>query len=315
MILVTGGMGFIGLHVARELATTDSVVLTYHRSRRSPEEVEALVGAPVAMAQVDVANPYSLAAAMSKYRPDGIVHMAVPGLGAMAPAEEIATNMAGLTNILEAGRLGDVKRVTVASSIAVYWGLEPGPFHEDRDLPVTSDNPTSAMKKAAEILALHYANRTGLDLVLLRIGMIYGPLYHSLANLPSRLLHHAVKGRPLSGLEDHWKATRPRSVFDLCYVKDCAAAVARIHRATTTRHRIYNIGSGSATQVPDILDAVAKAVPGASLPEPPPAATGAEGSKAFMDIGRLTEEFGYSPRFTLAEGIRDYAKWLEGHDL
>lgn len=309
-------MGFIALHLAAELARHDEVVLTYHRTRRDPAEVAKLAGAPVQMVQVDVGSPYSLASAVAKWRPEGIVHLAVPGLGAMAAAEEITANMTGLTNLLEASRIACVRRVTIASSVAVYWGAGPGPFREDDLLPVTSVSPTTAMKKAAEVLALHYADRTGLDLVLLRIGMVYGPLYHTLANFPSRVLHYATKGRPLDGWRGQWDMARLRAGLDLCYVKDCAGAMACIHRAGRTGHRIYNLGGGRAVPVGEILDAVAAAAPAVSFPDGlRKAGDDDQETTAYMDTGRMAEEFGCIPRFSIAAGIADYARWLRDHDL
>ncbi len=315
MILITGGMGFIAVHVAGELARHEDVTVTYHRTRRDPAEVEKLVGAPVQMEQVDVENPYSLARVFARCRPESVVHLAVPELGAMAVAEEITANLAGLTNLLEASRIAGVRRVTIASSVAVYWGAGHGPFREDDRLPVTSESATSAMKKAAEVLALHYADRTGLDVVLLRIGMVYGPLYHTLANFPSRVLHYAAKGRPLDGWRSQWDMARLRAGLDLCYVKDCAHAIARIHCAGRAGHRIYNLSDGRAVPVADILDAVAAAVPGVSFPAGLGEAGGEHLESAHMDISRMSEEFGYTPQFSVAAGIADYARWLQDHDL
>jgi len=115
----------------------------------------------------------------------------------MTPAEDFAMNTTGLINILEAARIWEVKRLGLASSIAVYSGMDDGPFSEDEPLRVamTTVNPTEAYKKTFEIIGSHYAQRTGLEIVMLRIAGIYGPLYHSMANLPSRLCHAAVAGR------------------------------------------------------------------------------------------------------------------------
>jgi UDP-glucose 4-epimerase len=60
-------------------------------------------------------------------------------------------------------------------------------------LPLESASHTAAAKKAVEVLGLHFADSTGLPVVLLRLAAIYGPLYHSMANLPSRLCHAAVR--------------------------------------------------------------------------------------------------------------------------
>jgi len=114
------------------------------------------------------------------------VHLADPGLGAILAAEEFRINMLGLINILEAGRISRVSRISVASSIVVHAGLSAGPYREDQPLRVASSSPTEAFKKASETLALHYSQRTKTEVIALRISAIWGPLYHSMFNLPSR---------------------------------------------------------------------------------------------------------------------------------
>jgi UDP-glucose 4-epimerase len=316
MILITGGMGFIGIHVARRLAESDKVVLGYNRTKRSSAELRHLIGADVRTQQVDVASPYSLARAIAAHRPTGIIHLAVPGLGTMPPAEETLANMTGLVNVLEAATVGGVERVSLASSLAVYAGLERGPFREDRDLPVASTSATSAMKKAEEILALHYADRTKLDLILMRIGIVYGPLYRSLANPAGRLAHLAVKGALPQGATISWSPAQLLGGLDLCYVDDCARAIAQLHLARSLRHRIYNIGGGRTVAAGELLDAVRSAVPGAVLPEMPQAEP-ARGERAdgYMDISRAREELGISPEFSIKRGIDEYVAWLRDHAL
>lgn len=313
MILITGGMGFIGMHVARELAADDDVVLGYNRTVRGPDEMTELIGRVVPGVQIDVTSPYSVARAVAECRPDSIVHLAVPALGTLGPAEEALTNVTGLVNVLEAARTAKVSRVSLASSLAVYAGLDRGPFTETMGLPVDSTSATGAMKKTQELLALHYADRTGLDLRLLRIGVIYGPLYSTLANLAGRLTHLAVKGSLPDRIAGPWTASQLPGGLDLCYVRDCAAAIRAIHTADHPAHRLYNVGAGQTVTPADLVDAVAKAVPGAVLPEEL-RDTGSAGQN-HMDISRLRADFGWTPRFSLEDGVRDYAEWLADHAL
>ena len=177
MLLITGGMGFMGLHTARcFLDAGQSVVLTHFNTRREPEFIREDLGKRAVVERLDVADASAMHELMRKHQIQGIVHLAVPGLGALSPADEYRTNTQGLLNVLEAGRQAGVRRVTIASSIAVYGGLERGPFREEDRLPLESTTPTEAYKKAEEILGLHYARRTGLDVVFGRLGGIYGPL-------------------------------------------------------------------------------------------------------------------------------------------
>lgn len=314
MILITGGMGFIGIQTARALAGRDDVVLGYYRSVRSLEELQSLIQAKVQTVRLDVASPYSVTRAVAQFRPSGIIHLAVPHLGAMPPAEEALASVQGLMNVLEAACSAGVERVSVASSVAVYAGLSGGPFAEDHALPVNSLSPTSAMKKAEEVLALHYADRTGLDLRLLRIGGTYGPLYHTMANMVSRLTHLAVRGTLPERLSGGWTAQQLGGM-DLIHVEDCASAIAAIHSAGTARHRIYNVGGGASVSAGELVAAVEAAVPGAVLPDELRQSGTGEHADGYMDITRARDEFGVVPRYDIASGVRQYAGWLREHEL
>lgn len=315
MILITGGMGFIGIHTARALAGQDEVVLGYNRTLRGPGELRELIGAKVATVQLDVSSPYSVPRAIAEFRPTSIIHLATPALGAMPPAEESLANVHGLMNILESARNAGIERVSVASSLAVYAGLDAGPFAEDRALPVDSPSPVSAMKKAEEILALHYADCTGIDLRLLRIGVVYGPLYHTLANPAGRLTHLAVHGALPGGKSVAWTPRQLLGGLDLCHVDDCARAIATIHQAAGNTHRIFNVGGGTSVSADALFAAVAAAVPGAVLPDELRHTGARENANGYMDISRARNEFGIVPRYDIDAGIRQYAGWLRDHDL
>lgn len=314
MILITGGMGFIGIQTARALAGRDEIVLGYHRSVRSQRELQSLIQAKVETVRLDVTSPCSLTRAVAQFRPDSIIHLAVPHLGAMPPAEESLTNVQGLMNVLSAACSVGAGRVSLASSVAVYAGLTGGPFVEDRALPVNSLSPTGAMKKAEEVLALHHADRTGLDLRVLRIGQTYGPLYHTMANMVSRLTHLTVRGKLPDGLPGGWTA-RQLGGMDLIHVEDCARAIATIHSADTTRHRVYNVGGGASVSSGELVAAVEAAVPGAVLPDGLRQPDTGEHADGHMDITRARDEFGVVPQYDIASGIRQYAGWLREHEL
>ncbi|MEX2430580.1 MAG: NAD(P)-dependent oxidoreductase, partial [Dehalococcoidia bacterium] len=179
-------------------------------------------------------------------------------------------------------------------------------------LPLESGNPTETFKKSWEILAGHYGNRTGLDVVMLRIGGIYGPLYHSMANLPSRLVHAAVKGTE----PEYGSGPRAAGIpfredgNDFCYVKDCAQGIRRVHLADTLEHKVYNIGSGKPYTQGDLHDAVLKVKPDAKL-QIQDGKGPRHRENAYLDISRASGEVGYQPAYTMDTAIADYAAWLE----
>lgn len=313
MILVTGGMGFIGLHTAAALADAgeDVVVTRFRRSRAAEFLDHHLDSGRVRVEPMDISDPFSVMEVAARNEVDGIVHLAVPALGGLALGRELDTNLGGLRNVLEVARALGAGRLTIASSVAVYAGGPAGPWKEDDPLPASSPSPTSAFKKAEEIIALHYADRTGLDVACVRIGVVYGPLYHSMSNLPSRLVHTAV--RPGAALPERPAVPGTRvDLADLIYVRDCAAGLRQVHLAPERPHRVYNLGGGRCVADDEVVGAVEKAVPGWARPEPAAdRVTG--GSNRYMDIARIAG-LGFSPRYDIADGIADYVDWVRTHE-
>jgi len=222
--------------------------------------------------------------------------------------------MMGLLNVLEAARLNDVKRVTYASSVSVYGGVSTGPFREDLPLPVTSANATETFKKAWEILALHYGSRTGLEAVAARASTIWGPLYHTLANAPSRVCHAAAKGVAADFSGSRGGVPFADDFGDFCYVKDCALGLFLLQTAPNLPNRVYNIASGKAETYGDLVAAAKKAVPTLEATLQPGRGPRAK-PDAYLDITRATQDVGYKPEYTLESSVAEYIGWLKQNPL
>ena len=177
MILVTGGLGFIGLHAARGLLDLgEKVVLTQYQVPRMPDFIKDEVDKRAFIEQLDVTDGDRVLEICRKHAVDGIVHMVSPDSD-LGSAGYYRIVMTGLLNVLEAGRICGVKRLTVASSQTTYTGVKEGPFREDMPLRTTANNQGEAFKKSMEVLSHYYGQREELDVVAMRIGAIYGPLY------------------------------------------------------------------------------------------------------------------------------------------
>jgi UDP-glucose 4-epimerase len=313
MILITGGLGFIGLHTARRfLDVGEEVVLTHYRVRREPDFIKGEIGKRAFIETLDVTASHDVIDLVRRHKVTGIVHLAVPGLGALSAAEDYRVNMMGFLNILEAARLCGVRRVSLASSIAVYASLPEGPFREEALLPVHSGHPTEAFKKALEILGLHYASRTELEVVALRIGSPFGPLYHSLAAPTSRICHAAAKGLPTDFTGARRGAPCDEDHSDAFYVKDCATAIQLLQMADKLSHRIYNIGNDRPMMYGEFVEAVKTVVPDAQI-SLQPGRSPRYRANAYLDITRIKEEVGYRPQYDIKRGVAEYINWLKSH--
>ncbi len=315
-VLITGGMGFTGLHTARALLDAgEDVVITWYHTWREPSFLKDEYNKRVKIARVDVSSNHDMLETVRKYNVDQICHLAVPGIGAnaLSPAEDYRVNMEGLINVLEAGRLFGVKRITVASSQTVYGGVPEGPFLESMPLPIESRSGTEAYKKAWETLALHWSGATGVEVAMMRLGGITGPVYHTLMNLMSRMVHSAVKGTdfdPGRGGVPYAEDTQ-----DWGYVKNVALGITKLHTTEKLNNKIYNVGGGRAVTNQEIVDAIHQVIPNAKLPM--------EAGKSprwrpngYMDLARLKDDTGYQAPYEIPAAVADYVKWLQdGNNL
>ena len=90
MQLITGGLGFIGLHTARAcLDAGEDVVLTQYRVAREPDFIKSELGKRAFVEQLDVTDKDRLREIGNKYKITGITHLAVPALNALSPADEM----------------------------------------------------------------------------------------------------------------------------------------------------------------------------------------------------------------------------------
>ena len=101
----------------------------------------------------------------------------------------------------------------------------------------------------------------------------------------------------------------------MCYVKDCARAIALLQLASRLSHRTYNIAAGKVLTNRDIAAAVKSLIPDAQieLPEGRTPARSAQG--ICLDISRLQADTGYQPGYDTEQAVADYIAWLRaGHE-
>src|SRR5690606_30548428 len=104
--------------------------------------------------------------------------------------------------------------------------------------------------KIDELLATNYAQRTGIDIALMRIGLVYGPL-HTYGNVAYQLARAAVDDR-----EPQFRApTHEEDSVDLVYVKDCARGIRLLQLADHLDEQVYNLGGGRATTHREMAEA------------------------------------------------------------
>jgi UDP-glucose 4-epimerase len=176
MIVVTGGLGFIGAHTLRALASLGQRCLAVTRSPVPDPARFAGLGDMMTVVQADAADPSSLRRAGDGSRVSGIVHLAAPAPG--PPGERAAFARASadaMLNLLDGAAAWGVPRVSPASSLGVYQGVPDTPYREDARLRQVPADPVPAAKNAIELLAAVVTQSAGPQVVNLRIATIRGP--------------------------------------------------------------------------------------------------------------------------------------------
>ncbi len=311
MILVTGGLGFIGSHTVQALLDAGEECVLVQRSHA--EAPAGRFGAPVAIEKADATDLEALLAIGGRHRITGIVHLAgsMPWPPSSAPPVQAARRSLGsLFNIIQVAQEWGVRRVALASTIGVYGGAKDpfeGPLTEDMPLSMTAPHLIPTFKKVSELLGGHLANATGIEVVNLRISGTWGPLGHNPDPFfpAPQLIHAAAHGRApdLSGVGGRMHA---EDSLDLCYVKDTGRAIALLQLAERLNHQTYNVASGHATTNAEVAAAIRRVVPDAQVDLP----GGGETRQAWLDITRLRDDTGFEPAWDTERAAADYIGWL-----
>ncbi|MGW0692463.1 NAD-dependent epimerase/dehydratase family protein [Streptomyces sp. NPDC002738] len=308
MILVTGGLGFIGSHTVRALLDLGEDCVVVQRHARGLPAV--LAGARVEVEQADVTDRDALLAIGHRHDITGIVHLAgsypwppVPD----APVEATRQALGGLLNIAQAAQEWGVRRLGVASTIGVYFGAtDHGPLREDAPLPMSARVSIPTFKKVGELLGGFLADTTGIDIVNYRVSGTWGPLGHPDPFFAAPALIHAAARGTAPDLSDLVGPAFAEDGLDLNYVKDTGRAIALLQLAGKLNHRTYNVGSGRATTNAQLIEAIKKVVPDARVGLP----TGGDALHLVLDISRLQEDTGYQAEYDTERAVSDYITWL-----
>ncbi|WP_276261484.1 NAD-dependent epimerase/dehydratase family protein [Haloglomus litoreum] len=293
-VLVTGGAGFVGSHLAAALLPENEVRVLDDCSTGTAEAVPA----EATLFEGDVADPEAVAEAMAGV--DLVFHQAamvsVPR-SVEAPVACHRTNATGSLQVLDRARYEDA-RVVLASSAAVYG--EPAAVPVTETEPLVPESPYGVSKLAAEAYARTYADRYGLETVALRYFNIYGPgqAASDYSNVITTFLRRARAGRPLA-IHGDGGQTRDFVHVDDVVRANLAAATADGDAVAGTP---INIGTGRSVTIRELAEQILSVTGSDSDIVHTDAREGdVEDSRAAID--RARQLLGYEPTVDLESGL------------
>ena len=295
-VLVTGGTGFIGTHLSRQLVASGAEVAVLGRHAIAlPDGVELVLG--------DVRSEAAVTPLIAR-RFDYVFNLAA--YSGQVPSftdheQSLTTNCLGHLNLLEAIRTQSPETTMCFASSRLVYG-------RTQYLPVDENHPKEARsfygihKRTCEEYCEYYALRFGVRSVALRISNPYGPHApsgHHRYNIANWMIDELIAGRDVTVYG------RGEQLRDYIYIDDAVEALLCAAVDPNAAGHVYNVGSGTGTALMDFVRSVVQAAGtgGFRLVEWPQEFLQVETGDYAADITRIVAELGWRPRVSLASGI------------
>ena len=301
-VAVTGGCGFIGRHLVRELVAQNKHVIVLDRTHTN----EGNAGGSVEYRTVDIRDRESLVPAMKDC--EMMFHLAGNPNGSQSvrePRVHFEDNCLGTYNVLEVAAQVGIRRLLYVSSASSYGIPRSFPMHETH--PTDPIVPYGASKLAGERFGVAFWHALGLPFLAARPFCVYGPGDNPAAALTevNRYLRWHLNHRPIQIVGDKVRKTR-----DFVHVSDLVAGLLVIADKAETGE-IFNIGSGTETSMERLVQSIEKAT-GRAAEVTEITEIQEDTYRLVGDISNISR-LGYVPRVSLDDGVAQLAAELGPH--
>jgi len=295
-VLVTGGAGFIGRHLVRELLNRGFKVRVLDNFSSG---ASADVDDRAELREVDLRDRHGLASHFQSV--DCVYHLAA--MSRSGPSDSmvhdcVSNNVMATVEVLEAARLEGVRRLVYAASATCYGMARPPHKVNER---VDLMNPYGWSKYAGEEIVNLYSRRSWLETVSLRLFSVYGP------GQPEEGEYSLVLGRFLRNLA----RDKPHSIHgdgrqrrDFIHVFDVVHSFVQAGGAELSSDTIFNVGSGISTSVLELAELVGGPY---EFTDPRPG----DALETLADISNTVKMLNWRPTVSIETGIRDLQNSLE----
>jgi UDP-glucose 4-epimerase len=307
-ILITGGAGFIGSHLAEDLVKSGySVKIIDDFSTGNVNNILGLFNYKnFKMIRGSITDKELLTKAVSDV--DAIFHLAAQihvDRSIIEPNYTFKVNTLGTLNILDAALEKDVEPVVYASTSEVYGSAKYVPMDEDH--PLNPASPYAASKAAADRLCFSYYNTYKLPVVIVRCFNTYGPRQKDsgyAAAIP-KFMKRALAGLP-GVIYGDGKQTR-----DYMYVKDAVNAYKLILKSyENVLGKAINFGTGKEITILELAKTISQLAGNKSVPIHAAPRTG-EVTRLCADMRLAEKTLGFIPSYSIKKGLEEFMNWYK----
>ncbi len=302
--LVVGGSGFIGSHLVDRLVEQGHKVTIFDLRDRAYDRRPA--GAR--LIQGDLGQEYLLRDSLSGV--DVVFHLAWTTIHETAnddPVADIRSNLIPSVRLLQLALRSGVKRVVFLSSGGTVYGMP-------KEVPIPEDHPTNPRtaygitKLAVEKYLRMYSDLHGLDFVVLRPSVPYGPRQNPLGKqgAVAVFLYQIGRGEPITIWGD---GSTSRDYF---YVTDLCSAIQSAAQVEFNGRRIFNIGGQAEISLLTLVHSIEAVTGKAALVSYKPTRA-FDAPRIVLDTRGARTELGWSPTVSLEDGLERTWHWMEAN--
>jgi UDP-glucose 4-epimerase len=308
-VLVTGGGGFTGMSVVKQLVARGDSVVVFDVAISEPLQTLMENNSDVSAVVGDISSLPHIAQAFKQHRPDSVVHLAAavgagPTMG--NPWRVMEINVGGTLHMMEAMRLFDVTRMVFLSTEETWGDMNPVNTETDYQVPFL---PYGISKLTVEHFCHTYNKLHGLECICLRTSWIYAPGLPR-PRPPNTFIDAALEGRSFHMAEG------AETVVDFTHMNDVVQGILLALDHHVHPHEVYNIASGEVNSFQEVVDIVKELIPDADIsvasgPYHFPGGVRMP-KKGALDFSRAREAIGYEPRYDIRKGLEEYVAEVRG---